>query len=268
MIKSKSAGGIVVNNNNVLVVSQKGTSWSLPKGHIENGEDEVSAAIREIYEESGVKNLKLVKKLGKYRRFKISKKGGDDKSELKEITMFLFKTDAIDSRPIDLENPEIKWVEKEEVVNLLTHPKDKQFFLEIKDQISFAAGKEPTIINGGKSYSIKKDNLEYRDTYFDQHQYFQGQEILFENELPIWSMSYRGAAIEGFAANEIFSVLQKFIKEYADKTRFGENFQRVNGEYKYIVTANGDTEEFSGREEIYKNNQLAHWMEYFGGKIK
>ena len=37
---SKTAGGIVVNpNGDVLVVSQHGDSWSLPKGHLEDGED-------------------------------------------------------------------------------------------------------------------------------------------------------------------------------------------------------------------------------------
>ena len=136
MINTKSAGGVVINNKNeVLVVSQHGNSWSLPKGHVENGEDEITAAKREIYEESGIKDLELVKKLGKYERFKIGKDGGETKSELKEITIFLFKTNTIDSKPIDPENPEIKWVRKEEVADLLTHLKDKQFFLEIKDQI-------------------------------------------------------------------------------------------------------------------------------------
>ena len=43
--KTKSAGGVVINQNeDVLVVSQQGISWSLPKGHIEVGEDAVTAA--------------------------------------------------------------------------------------------------------------------------------------------------------------------------------------------------------------------------------
>ena len=49
--------------------------------------------------------------------------------------MFLFKTDEDKLQPIDEENPEARWVEKEEVINLLTHPKDKDFFLSIIDKI-------------------------------------------------------------------------------------------------------------------------------------
>ena len=64
MKKTESAGGVVLNTKGeVLVVSQHGTSWSLPKGHLDEGESELAAARREIREESGVCELKLLKKL-------------------------------------------------------------------------------------------------------------------------------------------------------------------------------------------------------------
>jgi len=119
----------------VLVVSQKGTSWSLPKGHIDPGEDAFAAAKREIYEESGITNLTLVRELGSYKRYKISLDGGDDTSEFKTIHMFLFITDQEKLQPIDPENPEARWLKKSEVANLLTHQKDKEFFLGVIDEI-------------------------------------------------------------------------------------------------------------------------------------
>src|ERR1700755_3050812 len=58
MIHTESAGGVVLNGaGQVLVVTQKGTSWSLPKGHVEDGEDALAAARREIHEEAGVTQL-------------------------------------------------------------------------------------------------------------------------------------------------------------------------------------------------------------------
>ncbi len=136
MKQSKSAGGIVLNKKNqVLVVNQNGNSWSLPKGHIDDGEDELTAAKREIYEESGVSELELIKKLGKYKRYRIGLKERDDKSELKEIVIFLFKTNQEILKPIDPDNPEAKWVEKDKVAELLTHRKDKEFFLDILDEL-------------------------------------------------------------------------------------------------------------------------------------
>ena len=129
MIDTFSAGGVVLNSSGqVLVVGQRGNSWSLPKGHIEAGEDALCTAKREIREESGISELELVKELGTYRRFKMAKDLKDDKRVRKNITMFLFKTRQNALRPIDPDNPEARWVDKEKVKGLLTHKKDGEFF--------------------------------------------------------------------------------------------------------------------------------------------
>lgn len=136
MIETQSAGGIVINSKKqVLLVSQDGSSWSFPKGHIEEGEDALEAAKREINEESGVYNLQLINKMGSYKRHKIGDDLKEDKSELKTIHLFLFKTNQEFLQPIDGENPEARWVEKERVSELLTHPKDKDFFVSVLNQI-------------------------------------------------------------------------------------------------------------------------------------
>jgi ADP-ribose pyrophosphatase YjhB (NUDIX family) len=135
--QTKCAGGIVLNKKGlVLVVNQDRRSWSLPKGHVEKGETELKAARREIREESGVEKLKLVKKLPSYMRYRIDKTGSDDFSELKNIQMYLFTTAQMDLAPTDPVNPEARWVKKDEVVSLLTHPKDKEFFTSILPHIN------------------------------------------------------------------------------------------------------------------------------------
>ena len=128
---SKSAGGVVLNKKGqVLIVNQDGVSWSFPKGHANKKESDLNVARREVFEESGITNLFLKKDLGSYQRTNL-----DDENELKTIHIFLFKTDQIKLKPIDLENPEAKWVEKDEVADTLTHPKDKDFFLNIIKEI-------------------------------------------------------------------------------------------------------------------------------------
>lgn len=137
MLKTQSAGGVIINpRREVVVVSQQGDSWSLPKGHVDFGESALEAAKREVAEESGITELQFMRKLGSYERYRIGKGGtGEDTSELKEIHMFLFTTDEGTLVPVDPGNPEARWVPIDEVAALLTHPKDKDFFLSIKDSL-------------------------------------------------------------------------------------------------------------------------------------
>ena len=131
-----SAGGIIINpKGRVLIVSQHGTSWSLPKGTLEQGEDKKTASLREIEEETGITKVELIKELGTYDRNKISMDGGDDFSELKTITIFLYTTPETHLNPIDPHNPEARWVKPDKVNDLLTHAKDKAFYACVQDEI-------------------------------------------------------------------------------------------------------------------------------------
>lgn len=134
--KTESGGGVVINKTGkVLLVNQRGLSWSLPKGHVEQGEEAKTAAIREIEEEAGITRLTFVQELGSYRRYKIGLDKPEDTSELKNIHMFLFKTDEMKLCPQDINHPQARWVHPDEVEGLLTHPKDKAFFKSIRSKI-------------------------------------------------------------------------------------------------------------------------------------
>ncbi|HEY9421914.1 MAG TPA: NUDIX hydrolase [Thermoanaerobaculia bacterium] len=51
----RSAGGLVVHGARILLIStQAGRRWQLPKGHIEAGETPEQTAVREVREETGV----------------------------------------------------------------------------------------------------------------------------------------------------------------------------------------------------------------------
>src|ERR1700683_2200436 len=90
--KTESAGGVILNSKGevALVLNGKGAYWGLPKGHLDEGEDSMTAALREIEEETGLTDLTLVKQLPTYTRFKGTPTGEDDMSELKTMHIFLF----------------------------------------------------------------------------------------------------------------------------------------------------------------------------------
>ena len=136
MTETETAGGIILGSDNkVVVVSQHGNSWSLPKGKIEDNESEEEAARREIEEESGISELQLIKKLGSYVRHRIGPGGKGDAPEKKKITLFLFTTAQTILQPTDPHNPEARWVELDDVPGFLTHQKDKDFVLSVNDEV-------------------------------------------------------------------------------------------------------------------------------------
>jgi 8-oxo-dGTP pyrophosphatase MutT (NUDIX family) len=132
-----SAGGIIVGAKGlIVVVNQNGLSWSLPKGGIEKGESPKEAASREIEEETGLTKVDFIKELGTYQRYQISADGkGENTDSLRVITLFLCSTLEEELTPIDPDNPEAKWVEPDKVVGLLTHPKDKEFYLKVLPEV-------------------------------------------------------------------------------------------------------------------------------------
>ncbi len=123
-----SAGGVVTCGGKILLVYQKRTkSWSFPKGHIRDGESTLQAARREIWEESGLTNLHLVKRIGTYTR-------GTRRTDKvhKCITMFLFssKKQAVSPREEDVQM--CAWVLADEVPSLLTYQEDAVFFERVQ----------------------------------------------------------------------------------------------------------------------------------------
>ncbi|HRZ31742.1 MAG TPA: NUDIX domain-containing protein [Flavobacterium sp.] len=67
----KAGGGLVYNDKNEVLFIFRNKKWDLPKGGIEKGEEIEDTAIREVEEETGVKGLKIIRKLPKtYHIFK------------------------------------------------------------------------------------------------------------------------------------------------------------------------------------------------------
>ena len=67
MKKEISAGGVIIKRSGkivqVLLIKDMNGNWTFPKGVVEKGESHEDAAKREIFEETGLKNIILIQKL-------------------------------------------------------------------------------------------------------------------------------------------------------------------------------------------------------------
>ena len=84
-----AAGGKVINNNSEILFIYRNKKWDLPKGKAEKNEIISETALREVKEETGIKNLSIIKPLDKtYHIFK-----RDGKNYLKSTYWFEMKSD-------------------------------------------------------------------------------------------------------------------------------------------------------------------------------
>jgi 8-oxo-dGTP pyrophosphatase MutT (NUDIX family) len=71
--QARSAGGVVFTRDSrvtqVLLLKHESGKWMLPKGTIEAGETPEEVALREVREETGLSNVRLVSDLGEERYF-------------------------------------------------------------------------------------------------------------------------------------------------------------------------------------------------------
>ncbi|MFM1779617.1 MAG: hypothetical protein RIS51_762 [Actinomycetota bacterium] len=70
VVQEVSAGGLVLaadNSAKVAIISHKNrgghAAWVIPKGHIEKGESAEQAAVREVFEETGIE-AEIIEKIG------------------------------------------------------------------------------------------------------------------------------------------------------------------------------------------------------------
>lgn len=134
MYKVISAGGIVIRNNPnkqiLLTIYTHIKGLGFPKGHVENGETFKQAAIREVTEETGLTELKIVKKLGVYSKIATER---DGTPVAKDIHMYLIETD----KPNFHQEAEEKydWFDIDEAIKQMAVEEDREFLIKIKNEI-------------------------------------------------------------------------------------------------------------------------------------
>lgn len=139
MIEATSCGGVVIFRGKILLLyksfKNKYDSWVLPKGTVEDGEEYQDTALREVFEETGVK-ASLIKYVGKSQySFTVP----EDVVE-KDVHWFLMRSDSYNSKPQREEHfIDSGYYKYHEAYHLLKYPNEKQIlekayheYLELK----------------------------------------------------------------------------------------------------------------------------------------
>ena len=95
--------------------------WSLPKGKLDPGEDDQTAALREIHEETAHQG-EILDDLGEI-RYEVTKRGAISKKVVRYFTMRVIQRgEFVPNDEVD----ELRWLPADEVETLLSYDRDRE----------------------------------------------------------------------------------------------------------------------------------------------
>ncbi|HLC39557.1 MAG TPA: NUDIX domain-containing protein [archaeon] len=116
MPTEQSAGAVIFRYEDgkilYLLLRRGPTYWDLPKGNIDKGEDEQTTAEREIKEETGIEDAKILPNFKEKISYFYKLKG---QTIYKEVVFFLAETKSSDVK-ISKEHDDFGWFEYEEAL--------------------------------------------------------------------------------------------------------------------------------------------------------
>jgi ADP-ribose pyrophosphatase YjhB (NUDIX family) len=128
-MKSIRAGAIVINTENRIALSNEHL-WGFPRGGVEDSEDYITAAKREVLEETGLKDFILTKELGVYERYPGHITPDMPGAYPMEIHMFLFVTNYNgELKPQDKDVKEAGWFTYEQALERINNSIDREFLI-------------------------------------------------------------------------------------------------------------------------------------------
>jgi bis(5'-nucleosidyl)-tetraphosphatase len=142
MPKENSAGAIIFRIQNgqplYLLLHYPSGHWEFARGHVEQGEDSLETAKREIQEETGISDLQIIPGFKGYTKFSFKRTWNLKPEEKKNapwifkiVTLYLAKTQIQDVKISD-EHEGFAWLPYQEAIKKL--PKDaKRVFKEAND---------------------------------------------------------------------------------------------------------------------------------------
>jgi 8-oxo-dGTP pyrophosphatase MutT (NUDIX family) len=100
----------------LLIRSRRDRSWGFPKGHLIDGEDLLQGAMRELWEETGIREVTLIPGFAEHITYRVNRAG---RIRRKSVTYFLGRVDTPRVR-LSEEHSEHRWAVVEDARKLLS----------------------------------------------------------------------------------------------------------------------------------------------------
>ena len=140
-------GIIVLNNNNQVFVGRRkdnpGDKWQMPQGGVDKGESYINAMKRELFEETSIKSIKIIKELDRIYEYELPDNlvgiiwKGKFRGQKQKwfITKFLGKDSEINLKTKHQEFLDWKWIEPKLLPEIIVNFK-KNLYLDLLTEIS------------------------------------------------------------------------------------------------------------------------------------
>ena len=117
-----SCGVVLANGDLILLLRYPQGHWGFPKGHVEENDiDHHSTAIRELEEETGIKDVSIIGEWFATTSYTYSRKG---KELEKQVHWFPAKTNSIDVK-LSEEHTDFIWIDVNDAEDMITFDAEK-----------------------------------------------------------------------------------------------------------------------------------------------
>ena len=135
----QGVGVIILNNQNKIFVGKRKDNpidkWQMPQGGIDQGEDHLTAMKRELYEETSIKSIEVIKELEGYYEYMLPENlvGVIWKGKFKGQRQKWFVTKFVGNEKeinLNTKNPEFiewKWIIADELPNVIVNFKKEMY---------------------------------------------------------------------------------------------------------------------------------------------
>ncbi len=140
-----------------------------------------------------------------------------------------------------------------------------EFLIRAKQKTYAGKGAEvPSSRENSHDLTYSENELMYYDTFLGGEQ-FAGEEALWVNKTPYWSMNYMGRITgDNFSGDFLKEALLRVPFEYP----FRGPLRYENGDYLYTMEYSGGFEWFQGKELIFFKGEQIYECYFHGGTIK